>query len=98
MTELTEQEQAEIEMFEQEGEMTDGLFARSVLVGAAVGVPLVGLLVWGLFTLSDIVVSDAGIIALAVWSALWAGLLIGGVLGLGIKLIRLESKAHGHPG
>lgn len=94
MTELTDEEQAEIEMFEEEGEMSDGLFARSVVIGAAVGVPVVGGLVWLLFALSDIVISDEGIVALAIWSALWAGLLIGGVIGLGVKLIRMENQAH----
>ena len=94
MAELTEQERAEIEMFEEEGEMSDGLFARSVLVGAAVGVPIMGLLVWGLFMVSDISVSDKGVLALAGWSALWAGVLLGGVLGLGIRLMQLESQAH----
>jgi hypothetical protein len=94
MSELTDAEKAEIEAFEEEGEMSDGLFARSVFVGAAVGVPVVGLLVWILFSVSDVVISDSGILALAIWSALWAGLLIGGVIGLGVKLIRMEEKAH----
>lgn len=94
MAELTEEEQAEIEMFEEEGEMSDGLFARSVLVGAAIGVPVMGVLVWLLFTVSDITISDSGVMALAVWSALWAGLLIGGVVGLGVKLLRMENQAH----
>jgi hypothetical protein len=98
MAELSEQEQADIEMFEEEGEMSDGLFARSVLIGAAVGVPVVGLLVWGLFSLSDISISNRGIVGLAVWSALWAGLLLGGVLGLGVRLIQLESKVHSEDG
>jgi hypothetical protein len=94
MAELTEEERQEIELFEAEGEMDDGLFARSVFVGAAVGVPVVGALVWILFTVSDINISDSGIVALAIWSALWAGLLIGGVIGLGVKLIRMENQAH----
>lgn len=98
MAELSEQEQADIEMFEEEGEMSDGLFARSVLIGAAVGVPVVGLLVWGLFSLSDIPISNRAIVGLAVWSALWAGLLLGGVLGLGVRLIQLESKVHSEDG
>ena len=45
-----------------------------------------------LFAVSDISISDGGIVALAVWSALWAGLLLGGVLGLGVKLLRLEER------
>ncbi len=94
MAELTEAQKAEIAMFEEEGEMSDGLFARSVIVGAAVGVPVMGLLVFGLFSVSDITVSGNGVIGLAVWSALWAGLLLGGVLGLGVRLMRMESKAH----
>ena len=92
MDELTDEEQAEIELFEDEGEMNDSLFARSVLIGAAVGVPVMGLLVAVLFAVSDISISDGGIVALAVWSALWAGLLLGGVLGLGVKLLRLEER------
>ena len=58
MAELTEQEQAEIELFEEEGEMSDGLFARSVLVGAAIGVPIMGLLVWGRCRVRDISGTD----------------------------------------
>ena len=94
MAELTAEQRAEIEKFEEEGEMGDGFFARSVLVGAAIGVPIVGVLVFVLFTVSDMTVSSDGIIGLALWSALWAGLLMGGVLGLGLKLLNLERKAH----
>jgi len=94
MDELTDEEQAEIELFEEEGEMNDSLFARSILIGAAVGVPVMGVLVAVLFAVSDISISDGGIFALAMWSALWAGLLIGGVLGLGFKLLRLEERDH----
>jgi hypothetical protein len=98
MSELTDEERAEIELFETEGGMSDGLFARSIVIGAAIGVPVMGVLVWGLFSISDISISDKGILALALWSALWAGLLIGGVLGVGMKLLRLENKMHDEGG
>jgi hypothetical protein len=94
MSELTDEELAEIELFEEEGEMSDGLFAKSVLIGAGFGVPIVGVLVWVLFAASDINISASGIAGLAIWSALWAGLLIGGVIGVGLKLVRLEAEAH----
>ena len=94
MSELSEKERAEIELFEQEGEMSDNLFAKAVLIGSAIGVPVVGAFVWVAFTVSDITISDRGILGLALWSALWAGLLLGGVIGVGLKLISLEAKVH----
>jgi hypothetical protein len=94
MSEMSEKERAEIELFEQEGEMSDNLFAMSVLRGCAVGMPVVGAFVWLAFIVSDVSISDRGIIGLALWSALWAGLLLGGVIGLGVKLISLEAKVN----
>lgn len=93
MAELSDEQVAEIEAFEEEGELDDKIFGRVVAVGALVGIPVIGLAVYLLFAVSDINISDEGILALALWSALWAGLLIGAVIGLGVGLLRLEAKA-----
>ena len=94
MAELSEQDKSDIVEFERTGELSDHLFGRSVVVGIAVGTPIIFVIVWLGLSALDLATTDRAVLGLAVWSALWAGVLLGAVMGVGLRLLRLEALAH----
>lgn len=94
MAELSEQDESDINEFERTGEISDHLFGRSVVIGIAVGTPIIGVIAWLGLSALDMATTDRAVLGLALWSALWAGVLLGAVMGVGLRLMRLEALAH----
>jgi len=71
-------------------DFSDRDYTKAIMIGIAVGVPLIAVLAFVAFEAVQPETSTGALASLAVWTGLWAGVFVGGTIAVWNYVRRLE--------